>query len=52
MIVRRLAIIVLALSLVSVASPAAAGCWYNGKEYKEGARVGGFVCKDGNWVEG
>ena len=26
-------------------------CFYNGKAYPEGARVGETVCRDGTWVQ-
>ncbi len=32
--------------------PALADCVYNGQTYPDGTRVGAFVCKDGQWVEG
>lgn len=29
--------------------PVLANCIYNGKKYPEGARIGPYVCRDGDW---
>lgn len=55
MIVRLLAKIIVAITLASLAVSAGAQhrtCLYNGVEYQDGDRVGGFVCRDGQWVAG
>ena len=47
---RLLHLLALTGVLTLVAGAAAADCVYKGRTYPEGARIGGLVCKDGNWV--
>lgn len=50
---RRLALAtLLALAAGLGATPALADCFHNGEQVPEGTRVGDFVCRDGQWVEG
>ncbi len=48
---RRIFVIVVGVVL-SVAAPAVADCTLNGKPVPEGTRDGGFVCQNGQWVQG
>jgi hypothetical protein len=41
---------VLILCLLLVPTGALADCFFNGRQYPEGARVGVFVCENGRWV--
>lgn len=39
----------LAVLLMLAAGAAGAGCFYNGQEYPEGSKVGGYTCRNGSW---
>lgn len=38
------------LTVVLVPTFAMADCYYEGKKYPEGARIGFLVCENGEWV--
>lgn len=42
--------VLLAASLLLIPTFAAADCFYNGRQYAEGERVGPLVCEGGRWV--
>jgi hypothetical protein len=44
--------IILILLLLMIPTAAMADCYYNGKQFSEGSRVGAFVCQKGRWVRG
>lgn len=47
MSIRQAALIIFFLLVPTVAI---ADCFYNGKRYSEGERVGAFICEKGRWV--
>ena len=49
---KRLRLWTLAGLLALVAGAAAADCVYKGRTFPEGARIGGLVCENGQWVPG
>lgn len=49
---RRLRLWTLAGALALVAGAAAADCVHKGRTFPEGARIGGLVCVNGQWVPG
>jgi hypothetical protein len=49
---RKLVLFLTLAALLGFAAPARADCMHNGQIVPEGTRIGGFVCKDGRWVDG
>jgi hypothetical protein len=41
---------IFAFCLLTFPTVAVANCYYQGKEYAEGSRIGVLVCENGRWV--
>jgi hypothetical protein len=49
---RNLVLILTLAAVLGFAAPARADCMHNGQTVAEGTRIGGFVCRGGQWVDG
>jgi hypothetical protein len=49
---RKLVLFLTLAAVLGSAGPVFADCLHNGQRVDEGTRIGGFVCRGGQWVEG